>query len=134
MLTLPDLPDQPVKIGDSWSSIDTIVEESSRGNMLLIFNYYNTLMALETVEGYECVKVDTKVIGSMTGEGAEEEVLFDWSGDIEGSGTWYFAYKKGLMVKDIGNGTGEGALIISSKDMSIPMSREFYVENTLLKQ
>ncbi len=130
---LPDLPDHPVKVGDAWKSSDTIVEESSRGNMILIFNIFNTLEALETIDGLECVKVNAKVVGSMKGEGNTEEVLYDWDGEIQGEGIWYFAYKKGLLVKETGSGVGEGSLIISARDMSIPMTREFMVENTLLR-
>ncbi|MEA3479160.1 MAG: hypothetical protein U9R60_13320 [Bacteroidota bacterium] len=134
MALLPDLPDNPVKIGDTWKSVDTIVEESARGNMLMIFNTFNTLEALETLDGLECVKVNAKVVGSMEGEGQEDEVQYDWDGEIEGEGTWYFAYKKGLLVKESGKGIGDGALIISAKDMSIPLTREFVVENVMIKR
>jgi hypothetical protein len=129
----PQLPDYPVKVGDSWKSVDTVFEESSRGDLMLIFQNFNTLVAMEKVKGLDCVKVDTQVTGTMSGGGKQEDVTYDYDGEIEGSGTWYFAYKEGLLVEERGEGTGHGKLIVPARDMSIPMAREFRIEHSLLR-
>jgi hypothetical protein len=129
----PQLPDHPVKVGDSWKSVDTVYEESGRGDLMLIFHNFNTLVSLENVKGLDCVKVDTKVTGSMSGGGKQEDVTYDYDGEIEGAGTWYFAYKEGLLVEEKGEGTGHGTLIVPARDMKIPMAREFRIEHTLMR-
>ena len=129
----PQLPDYPVKVGDTWKSVDTVYEENSRGDLMLVFHNFNTLVSLENIKGLDCVKVDTKVTGSMSGGGKQEDVTYDYDGEIEGTGTWYFAYKEGLLVEEKGEGTGHGNLIVPSRDLTIPMTREFRVEHTLLR-
>ena len=129
----PELPEHPVKIGDTWSSVDSIVEENSRGDLLLIFNNFHTLVSIEKFRGLDCVKVETKIVGTMNAGGKEEDVVYSYDGDMTGSGTWYFAYKEGMLVQETGEGTGSGNIKIPSRDMSIPMTREFRVEHTLLQ-
>ena len=129
----PQLPDQPVKVGDTWKSVDTIVEENARGDLLLVFNNLNTIVSIEKFNGLDCGKVDTKVSGTMNGGGKEKDVVYDYDGDLAGSGTWYFAYKEGVLVQETGTGTGKGNIMIPSKDMIIPMERDIKVAHRLLR-
>jgi hypothetical protein len=48
--------------------------------------------------------------------------------------TWYFAYKEGIFVKMISNGSAEGTITVSGpQNMSIPMTREVKGEIKLVK-
>jgi hypothetical protein len=67
----PDLAGKPVKIGDSWTTNDTISVKDAGTEMRMTFVSVNTLQGFETVDGHECVKVTAKSTGKLGGEGEQ---------------------------------------------------------------
>ena len=130
----PDLPGKPVKFGDIWTSSDTIKIDQGGMGLTMLFSNIHTLEGIETVDGIECVKVATKVKGSLSGKGQQGPADLVFDADIEGNDTWYFAYKKGILVKYVGEGLTEGTVVVSGpQDMSIPMTMEMDAETKLVK-
>jgi len=130
----PDLAGRPVKIEDTWTSKDTITDKSSNTEIHLIFESLNTLEGFETVNGLECVKITAVVTGILDGKGKEGGADLIFEGDIEGSDTWYFAYKKGLFVKMISEGLVKGtATVTGPQKMTIPLTQKIKIETKLIK-
>ncbi len=130
----PDLADRPVKIGDTWSSTDTITEKTGMGEIILNFESINTLEGFETVDGLECIKVTAKITGTLDGKGEQMGVEMSFKGDIEGTETWYFAYKEGVFVKGITTAHTDATITTSGvQAMTIPFTQETKMETKLVK-
>jgi hypothetical protein len=130
----PDMAGKPVKIGDTWTTHDTINVKGGNADLRLTFENINTLKGLETVNGMECVKVIAAVTGTMTGEGQQGPANLYFEGDIEATDTWYFAYKKGVFVKAISEGQTEADIAVTGEQkMTIPMTMKTNFETKLIK-
>ena len=123
----PNLPDRPLKIGEKWNSIDTLVENGSSGSLRFISFNEHLIENIEPFEGHECLKIKTTYTGTMDGEGNIQGATTKTEGTIEGEYTWYFAYKEGIFIhvnlkglaKSVTEVSGEG------REMSIPSTRDF---------
>ena len=129
----PDLAGRPVRFGDSWTTTDAISDKSGNVEISFSFENVNTLEGFETVNGLECVKITAAVTGTLDGKGTQGGVDLTFEGDIEGSYTWYFAYKKGLFIKDIFEGFTKGtATVTGPQYMTIPMTQKIKIETKLI--
>jgi hypothetical protein len=96
---LPDLPDEPVKVGATWSEpIDNTVpqgplEVTTKGEATSI------LEGLETINGMECVRIKSTTKGKVQGSGEMMGSELNVEGEVKSLSTWYFAYKEGLFIK-----------------------------------
>lgn len=130
----PDLPGKPVKIGDSWTTNDTINVKEGGTNMRMTFVSVNTLQGFETVDGHECAKVTTQSTGKLDGEGEQMGANLYFEGDLQSSDVWYFAYKEGVFVKSISDGLSEGTVAVTgAQKMTISMTMETKFETKLVK-
>ncbi len=129
----PDLPDGPVKIGDTWPTEWTISENIDGAEVEMTFNGVNTLEGFEEVDGLDCARIQMAFTGILEGNREVKGLNFATSGNIEGSATWYFAYKKGIFVKLVTAGTGDADILVSGKKtMTIPTTRSFKMETKLV--
>jgi len=130
----PDLPDRAVKIGDSWPSYASIEEESDTNSMKIEMEMENTLVGFETVDGLECAKVESKITGTVTGEGTQQGMNLTTSGNLKGTDTWYFAYAEGYLVKIASEVEVDASVEVSgAADMTIPTTRVMNMEMILVK-
>ncbi len=132
--SFPDLAENPVKIGDSWTSTVPVTQTSSNGEMTLLFTHVYTLEGFEEMDGYECVRLSIDTTGTQEGTSEQGGMELISEGIIEGTGTVYFAYKVGLLVKMMAEGVADGTLLISAQNLEIPMSRTYNMESTLTKK
>ena len=130
----PDLAGKPIKVGDSWTTLDTVQIEETNSNIELTFESENTLTGFETIDGMECAKVVANVTGIMEGDGERGGANLFFEGDIKGTDTWYFAYKKGILVKYQSKGVTESTIAVSGpQNMTIPMTMDMDFETKLVK-
>ncbi len=130
----PDLAGKPVKIGDTWTSTDTITEKTDELEVRINFESVNTLEGFEIVDGLECIKVTTDVIGTVQGKGEQMGMQLAIEGEVQGKGTWYFAYKEGIFVKDTVNFTSDSTITTSgAQALTIPVNQETRMETKLVK-
>jgi hypothetical protein len=130
----PDLPGKPVKIGDTWTTNDTINIKEGGMDMRMTFVSVNTLQGFETVNGQECAKITAKSTGKLGGEGEQMGSNLYFDGDIQSKDVWYFAYKEGIFVKSISDGITEGNVAVTgAQKMTIPMTMETKFETKLAK-
>jgi hypothetical protein len=127
----PDLPDHPVKPGDSWNSTDEVVEKGNTMEMKLVFNLINTFEGLESYGGYDCMKVKVVFTGSISGDGNQDGYELLTKGDLEGTSTWYYAYKEGFFVATTVNGSGTTETEVIGADMVIPATRTYTMTTVL---
>lgn len=81
-------PQKPVGVGDSWES--TI---QPNPQLPIPLNVKYTILGFETVEGHECVKLQSRV-SSEQGSAGSINLKVNADGKI------WFSYKKGIMVKN----------------------------------
>ncbi len=130
---LSDLPDNPVKIGDSWIVKDEKTIPQSGMEVKIVTTAVNKLEGYETVDGFECLKIVTKAKNTSQGSGEAMGAQLDIEGDGEIEATWYFAYKTGTLVKVISDSFGEGTIAMSGpQDMTIPYTQEVKTEIKLV--
>lgn len=131
----PDLPEGAITIGDTWPTSVEIVEESDGGDVVIAIDAINTLEGFETVAGLECARIATVLTGTIEGSGIQQGAAWTMQSDMEGSGDWYFAYKKGIVVRDVTEGTADGAIVVQGPggEMTIPVSREYEMVTELTK-
>jgi hypothetical protein len=129
----PNCADRPVKIGDSWPDESTVTEKSDRSEAIIHFSGVNTLVGFETVDGMDCAKITGEGTGTIEGKGEQQGMELITTGEIKGTSTWYFAYKEGLFIKQIVEGTVEGTIDVPSQGLQIPYTRESSSEIKLIK-
>jgi hypothetical protein len=130
----PDVAGNPVKIGDSWTTRDTITDSSGGMELRINLESLNILEGIETVKGMECVKIKADVTGTVEGEGEQQGMNITFEGDVHGTDTWYFAYKEGVYVKGKSDVIAEMTLQIAAPmKMTVPMTRDMKMEITLIE-
>ncbi len=129
----PDLAENPLKIGDTWTNRDETTEKQGNMDIHAAVETVNTLKGLETSNGFECVAIEAKTTGTFTGKGQQMGADITFKGNIKGTSTWYFAYKQGVFVRMKTNSTTEGTVLVSAQGMTIPMTSESASEISLIK-
>jgi len=131
----PDLPDGPITIGDTWPATLEISEENDEGNVVITVDAINTLEGFETVDGFECAKIEAVLTGIIEGGGIQQGAEWTMLSHMEGGGTWYFAYKEGILVRDVTEGIADGTIVVDSPngEMTIPVTREYSMVTELTK-
>jgi hypothetical protein len=134
-MMFPDLPGRPVKIGESWTTVDGFSEEGGGGDMAISFESVNTLAGLEIVNGMDCAKIDVEYSGTIKGSGAEGPAEWESEGTLEGVSTWYFAFKEGILVQDgtESSGTAEVVAQTPQGEMTLPTMMDMSAETKLVK-
>ncbi|MCU0646105.1 MAG: DUF6263 family protein, partial [bacterium] len=129
----PDLPQQPIKIGETWTSKDTLTIPQSGMEINLKTETTNKLEGLEVVAGMECLKITSKSKGTVDGKGERMGMNMGIEGDTDATTTWYFAYKLGIFVKAESESFMESTIAISGpQNMTMPMSQETKSEVKLI--
>ncbi len=129
----PDLPQRPIRIGDTWITADTVVEKSGDFGIEMVFISENKLDRVMKIDGKKCVVINGVVTGSVNGKGQEEGVDLVTTATITGTDTWYFAYNEGIFVRMESNGIAVGKIVGSgAQSMSIPMKRNYSIETRLV--
>jgi hypothetical protein len=119
----PQLPDHPVKIGESWISEDVETRPATGMEMKVTTQTTNKLEGIETVGGEECFKVTFTAKGTMEGKGEQMGAQISMEAELEGKGTWYFAYKKGIYTDSKYEMFFEGTVAVTGPaNMTIPIN------------
>jgi hypothetical protein len=85
--------------------------------------------------GMECAKIASVLTGTVAGNGTEQGATWTMTSDLDGAGTWYFAYKKGILVSDVTEGTSAGAIVVDAPDgqLTMPITREYLMATELVQ-
>ena len=131
----PDLPARPISVGDTWPTTVEIVEQGDDGDVVITVDAINTLEGFEMIAGLECARITVVLTGTIEGSGTQQGATWTMQSDMDGAGTWYFAYKEGILVSDATEGTADGTIVVHapSGEMTIPVSREYGMLVELMK-
>ena len=123
----PDLPDRPVKPGEPWTNVDTVLEKSSAGFLEFIILNEHQVESAGPFEGYDCLRIKTTFTGTIAGEGELQGARTKTSGTLQGELTWYFAYKEGIFILSETTGEAETTTLASGegREVTIPSTRKF---------
>jgi hypothetical protein len=131
----PDLPEKSVKTGDSWPSQDAVTQKSDAGDIRVNLNIVNTPEGFETVDGFECIRIKGAVTGKMTGNLEQQGMALLFDAKIDGTQTWYFAVKEGILVKTETKASIAGVITVGdSANTTIPLTGEMRAETRLIKK
>jgi hypothetical protein len=120
----PQLPDKPVKVGDSWPSSFVVEEKAGGVDMRIGIQSVNTLEGFETVDGLACARVSSKHTGTITGTGNQQGTDLAFNGAVNGSDIWYFAPAPGLYVGSEGQVVSEiSVTVVGPQSMTIPVTQ-----------
>ena len=123
--TLPDLSDKPVKVGESWTSKTESDVPMGSYSAKTTADTTSVIEGIETINGYECLRIHSKFQGVVEGSGTMMNFPFTLKGNISGEGPWYFAYKKGFSVKESSDYVLKMDIIVGSGEnqvMTIPLN------------
>ncbi len=120
----PDLPEQPLLIGDTWTTTDTIDASDSGMETIIMTRSENTLAGYELIKGHECAKITSEYTSTVTSSGIQEGANIDTTVEMEGTEILYFDYKMGVLVLQTSTGSGDGTVKVSGqKEMTLSMSQ-----------
>jgi hypothetical protein len=120
-----DLPENPIKIGDTWTKNDTITNKTSTSNTKQIVKSTNKFEGLEQVNGMECAKISSTVTGTLESTVQNNGMDIFITGPVQGTVTIYFAVSNGYLVKQEVLTKMTGTVeITGAQNMSFPITME----------
>ena len=130
----PDLASRPVRVGETWTSTSTMTEKAYSSGATVNLETVHTLEGFETVDGTECVKITSAITGTLEGTSANPREIPAVDGTIKGTGVWYFAHKKGVLVKMTTHVRTTGQMTMGGpQGIPMPMTQEMSGETVLLR-
>lgn len=129
-----NLPDHPVKIGDTWPVDETVNQKSDAGEIRIVFTNVSTLDGFETVDGRECARIKTAVKGTMSGALNQMGMALGLSAKLEGTETSHFAFGDGVLVKTEGAADLTGAISIDAMGQTFGFTGQQRGTMTLVKK
>ena len=127
---LPRLPDTAIKAGESWTT--PIDKNIKQGQIAITLKGEGTslLEGFETIQGMECVRIKSQSKSTIEGSGTQMGQELNLKGDVTAATTWYFAYKKGILVKLTSDVSEDIKINIGA--MEIPQTSKSKVELELV--
>jgi len=121
----PDLPGQPVRVGDSWTTNSAAEEKAGPLTIRTEIQRVNTIEGFEAVGGMDCLRITAKLTGRVSGSGNAQGTDIKLEGEIKGTDVWHFAPKEGIFVQsnsDIVNTTT--ATVTRGQTMTLPTTQK----------
>jgi hypothetical protein len=128
---LPKLPDSAVKTGDSWTTPRDIKLQQGPITYTMKGETTSVLEGVETIQGMECVKIKSHTKLAGEGSGTVMEQAWNLIGDTASTSTWYFAYKKGMLVKGTINNDGDSKVTAGVEEMPLTTKAKAEIELVL---
>jgi hypothetical protein len=129
----PDLPANPIKPGDVWTTNDTVSSKSAAATIMQIIKADNKFEGIVTLDGIECAKITSILSGTRQQNAQTMGMDIATSGTFTGTGELYFAIKEGYYVRQTGNSKMNGTLEITSQGMSMPLVADIVAVSQLKK-
>ncbi len=129
-----ELPENDVKIGDTWS-VSTTDSVSQGGAKFIVTPSRTFTMGAEIdTMGYKCVRLVYKGTTSLKGEGTNGGMKLFFEGEGPNEGVVYFAIKEGVIVTVIDNSDLEMTIALTGQmSMTIPQSTSTKTVVTLVR-
>lgn len=130
----PILPANPVKIGDTWSTVDTVGGKTAATSIINLVNSNDKLEGIENIDGIECARISSTLSGTMTINTQNQGMDVLMKGTYTGSATLLFAIKEGYFIKQAVTTKVTGSVEISSPEsMTFPLVMDVNTVNEVKK-
>jgi hypothetical protein len=117
-----NLPENPVKPGDTWTKNDSIIDKSSTTRTSQVFQSTTKFEGIEKINGVECAKLTSTLTGTMETTTQNQGMDIFYSGPFQGTVTLYFAVNEGYPVKQETSTKMNGTVEISGpQNMTFPI-------------
>lgn len=127
----PDLPGGAIKKGKSWDVSDTIIYKDENRSSVLILNNTHTLNGFVEMDGYNCAEVNSVSVGTIKSVSKNQGMEIETDAAINGTSVWYFAFDKGVFIKESSQGVSDGIIKTPQGDLSLV--RKFNIETKLIE-
>lgn len=119
----PDLPAESITPGYTWSSADTMKNDSESAKLMIIVKAENKFEGFEVFNGIICAKISFTITGTRDLKTQTQGMDIKMSGPLTGSGELFFSAEKGYFIKVtfITKTTGQ-IEITSPENMSFPVT------------
>jgi hypothetical protein len=130
----PDLPSQLIGIGDTWQGGGSYTQNQRQLDTEVKTQSISTLEDIDILDGLACLRMKTKMTGTLDGSGKQMGMDVVFEGDLESTTTWYFAHESGTLVKHISDQFMEGTIAVAGQvDMVVPMTQQTRIVSQLLR-
>jgi hypothetical protein len=118
----PDLPENPVNPGDTWTKNDSVISKSATAKTSQVFQSSNKFEGIEKMNGIDCAKITSTITGTMQTTTQNQGMDIFYSGPFQGTVTLYFAVKEGYFVRQDVSTKMTGTIEISGpQSMTFPV-------------
>ncbi len=129
----PALPKNPVKVGDTWVSNDTIQTKTEQMSLLMPIKSEFKFEGIEKVDGIDCAKITAALSGTRKMTAQSQGMQINTAGPFTGNQTMFFAIKDGYFVKESIVSKMTGTLDIPDQNMSFPVVMNINSTNEIEK-
>lgn len=117
-----DLPENPIKSGDTWTKNDSAITKSASTKTSQVFQSTTKFEGIEKINGVECAKLTSTLTGTMETTAQNQGMDIYYSGPFQGTVTLYFAVKEGYTVRQETSTKMTGTVQISGpQSMTFPV-------------
>lgn len=116
------LPEHPVKIGDSWTNVDSTDMPFGAGNLNTISETIYLITEKLVVDGEDCLRFDVTSKAKTSGEFEQGGMQMSIKRTSTSSGNILFAYNKGMYLSMDMTSTTIGSVDIPAAGMEIPQT------------
>ena len=129
----PALPENPVKLGDTWNTHDTIDSKTPSMSMWMPVESNYKLEGIKTVDGTDCAILSATLSGSRKMSTQSQGMTINTAGTFTGTMTLLFAINEGYFVKETVTTKMTGTIEIPDQNMSFPLVMTIVSTNEIVK-
>lgn len=129
----PVLPKDPVKIGDTWTSNDTIESKTPSNTMWMPVESSYKFEGIEKIDGIDCAKISATLSGSRKMTTQSQGMEIRTNGPFTGTQILLFAVKEGYFIKESVVSKMTGNIEIPDQNMSFPVVMNITSTNEIVK-
>lgn len=129
----PMLPDGEVSQGYTWTSVDTVSNDSGTGTIVTIMNSENKFEGFEDIDGINCAKITSATTGTSNMSNQVQGMDMKTTGTFTGNSVTYFSPESGYFIKFTSNTKMTGNVEMPNEGYSFPVVLDI-VETTGLKK
>jgi hypothetical protein len=133
-LRMLDLPENELRIGDSWTTSTPDTSERPGGRMVVKVDITFTASAEVDTLGFNCLRIAYQGRTAVKGDWKQMGMNFFIEGEGPNSGTAYFALKEGVLVAQLADVQLENTIALTGQmNMTLPSSSSSKSTMVLIK-
>jgi hypothetical protein len=129
----PALPKNPLKAGDTWTSIDTIDSKTQTNTIWMPIESNFKFEGIEKINGVDCAKISSTISGTRKMITQSQGMEIHTNGPFTGTQTLYFAVNEGYFVKQSVVSKMTGNIDMPDQNMSFPDVMTITSTNEIVK-